>query len=192
MVEKIIEWRKTSGIPTPDTQGFKLPQEDRLKLAISLVDEEFREFLLCISKVKYEEEEVKQTIDALGDLLWVVISLGMEFNLDMEEVINRIHKSNMSKFDFTEEDAKKTAAKYEEQGIDVVVNKDILNKTSPYVTVRKSDNKILKSHNFIEPDFSGLYNYDEVFNNLNNQTDEEPNKERGARKTGQLEEEHNS
>jgi hypothetical protein len=53
----------------------------------------------------------------------------------------------MSKADFSEEDAKLTRDKYKEQGINTYMK--IVGPA--FITYRVGDDKVLKSHKFIEP-----------------------------------------
>ena len=136
----IKDWSTVFGAPIKETEGF--PEVDRMRLAMDLIDEEFMETVQAIDQKNFAEVK-----DGLGDLLWVVVRAMMEFGVDPETTIREIYRSNMSKADYTEEDALKTRDKYKEQGIDTYmrIRKDI------YITYNAETGKILKSHNFIAP-----------------------------------------
>ena len=140
LVAMIKDWSTVFGAPIKETEGF--PEVDRMRLAMDLIDEEFMETVMAIDQKNFAEVK-----DGLGDLLWVVVRAMMEFGVDPETTIREIYRSNMSKADYTEEDALKTRGKYKEQGIDTYmrIRKDI------YITYNAATGKILKSHNFIAP-----------------------------------------
>lgn len=140
MVALVKEWSKTFGLPIKKGLGF--PKRDRMELAAKLIDEEFLEFLAGIDR-----RDITEVQDALGDLLWVTIRAMMEFGINPEETIYSIYKSNMSKADFSEKDARLTRDKYKKQGINTYMKV-----VGPaFITYRVGDDKVLKSHKFKEP-----------------------------------------
>jgi predicted HAD superfamily Cof-like phosphohydrolase len=136
----IKDWSNVFGAPIKETEGF--PEIDRMRLSMDLIDEEFMETVQAIDQKNFAEVK-----DGLGDLLWVTVRAMMEFGVDPESTIREIYKSNMSKADYTEEDALKTRDKYKDLGIDTYmrVRKDI------YITYNAETGKILKSYNFKAP-----------------------------------------
>ena len=80
-------------------------------------------------------------------MLWVVVRAMMEFGVDPESTIREIYYSNMSKADYSEEDALKTREKYKALGIDTYMR---VCKES-YITYNAATGKILKSYNFRNP-----------------------------------------
>ena len=141
IVEMIKHWSETFGLPVLTEEQF--PEVSRAKLALDLIDEEFLE---TAEAVGYKD--FKATKDGLGDLLWVTIRAMMEFGIDPHEVISKIYESNMSKADVSEEDATITYKKYLDQNIQTYSKKV----GDYFITYRLSDNKVLKSHRFQEPD----------------------------------------
>lgn len=140
VVKLIKDWSGTFGLPIKKGKGF--PSRDRMELAIKLIDEEFLEFLSGVDRRNLTEVQ-----DGLGDLLWVTVRAMMEFGIDPYETINSIYNSNMSKADFSEKDARLTRDKYKEQGINTYMK--IIGPA--FITYRVGDDKVLKSHKFIEP-----------------------------------------
>lgn len=144
IVAMIANWSNTFDLPIqPELQ---LAQGKRAVLAYELIKEEFEEFGEATLN-----EDLKEIQDSLGDLLWVTIRAMMEYGIDPVKCIKAIYKSNMSKLDYNLEDAATTAEMYAEQGIVVTTKKKGLSNT--FVTLRASDNKVLKSHKFVEPKF---------------------------------------
>ena len=78
----------------------------------------------------------KEVVDAIGDQLYILCGTIVEHGLEdeIEEVFNIIHESNMSKLD--------------DDG-NPIVNDGVLDE-------RKPVGKILKSKNFVEPDFTNV------------------------------------
>lgn len=102
---------------------FKQPQveggpsleaiEDRIPLRMGLIAEEFEELLEAVygpaaaaifaeawPKIQAADEGVRdlvETVDALGDLKYVINGFGVEANVDLDTITTHIHESNMSK-----------------------------------------------------------------------------------------------
>src|SRR5699024_4923597 len=87
-----------------------------------------------------------EVLDALADTLYVVFGMVNRFNADnvIEEAFERVHKSNMSKFCTSYEEALKTIDKYRNEGIDARMR----NNGGKKVVVRDEDGKVLKSVNY--------------------------------------------
>ena len=58
----------------------------------SLIAEEYNEFMYAIKNEGYEEE-----LKELADLVYVCYQYAENMGLDLDETMDRIHKSNMSK-----------------------------------------------------------------------------------------------
>jgi predicted HAD superfamily Cof-like phosphohydrolase len=142
IVDKIKDWSEVFGAPILDFPGF--PEIDRMRLAMDLIDEEFYETIHAIDAKNFSEVR-----DGLGDMLWVVIRAMMEFGIDPEETMKEIYYSNMSKADYTNEDALKTRDKYRSEGIDTYMRI----RSGAYITYNAETGKILKSCNFKAPNF---------------------------------------
>lgn len=140
IIEMIEHWSETFGLPVLKEEGF--PEVSRAKLSLDLIDEEFLETAEAVGNKNFKEVK-----DGLGDLLWVTVRAMMEFGIDPHETITSIYNSNMSKADTSEEDATITYKKYLDQGIQTYSKKV----GDYFITYRLSDNKVLKSHKFQEP-----------------------------------------
>lgn len=87
----------------------------------SLIAEEFYEFIFAVDNQGYEEE-----LKELADLVYVCFQYAENMGWDLEEVLSRVHKSNMSKL-----------------GLD----------GKP---IRRKDGKVLKGPNYAPPNLSDL------------------------------------
>lgn len=63
-------------------------------LRVSLIEEELDELIAALNN-----NDVVETADALGDLLYVVYGCAVTCGIDLEPVFDEIHRSNMSKLD---------------------------------------------------------------------------------------------
>ena len=138
--EMIEDWSKTFSLPIRKMESF--PEDHRCKLALDLIDEEFMELVQAV-----DHKDIKEAKDALGDLLWVTVRAMMELGIDPLSTIEAIYKSNMSKADINEEDAKITKEKYKELGIETFqkINNGLV------ITYNAETHKVLKSHKFQFP-----------------------------------------
>lgn len=138
-LDQTREFNTTAGIDLPSSLTF--PTRKRISLCISLIQEEMGEILEA-----YNNLDKVEVIDGLADLQYVVNGLINAFGADelMEEALQLVHESNMSKFCKTEEEATATIEDYKKKGIDThaVLNGDL------FVVRRNSDNKILKNINY--------------------------------------------
>lgn len=73
-------------------EGITNMTDDRIKLRIGLIEEEFNEL-----KAAASERDVVEVADALGDILYVVCGFALEAGIDLEAVVGEIHASNMTK-----------------------------------------------------------------------------------------------
>lgn len=145
ILEMIEHWSKSFGLPIEKKAGF--PDEKRVDISVALIAEEYEELSEAVI-----DKDFTETIDALGDLLWVTVRAMMEFGIDPNECIKAVFESNMSKLDVTEEDAVLTYKKYMDEGV-----KTHAKQVGDYiVTYRTSDNKVMKSHKFVEPNFKNI------------------------------------
>jgi predicted HAD superfamily Cof-like phosphohydrolase len=95
---------------------FQTPQMDifdrdpkTVTLRYKLIEEEVNELAAAI-----KEKDMVETVDALGDILYVVYGAGGAFGINLDKAFDLIHKSNMTKLCVNEEEAKETVKWYQE------------------------------------------------------------------------------
>ena len=88
-----------------------------------LIDEEYKEFMVAT-----RTEGLKEELKELADLVYVCFQYAENMEWDLEEALDRVHKSNMSKL-----------------GLD----------GKP---IRRSDGKVLKGPNYEPPELNDLIN----------------------------------
>merc|ERR1711934_1277660 len=76
-------------------------------LRLNLIKEEVKELADAM-----KDKDMVETIDALGDILYVVYGAGGAFGINLDQAFDLIHKSNMTKLCKTEEEAKETVEWY--------------------------------------------------------------------------------
>lgn len=69
-----------------------LPHSVR-SLRLALICEELGELTNAVNK-----NDMVEIADAIADLLYVVIGIGIAYGIDMEPIFAEVHRSNMSKF----------------------------------------------------------------------------------------------
>lgn len=86
----VQEFHGTYGAPIGMEPNL-IPGE-RAALRCDLIDEEFTELQKGI-----DTADLVEIADALGDLLYVVFGTAVEYGIDMQLIVEEIHRSNMSK-----------------------------------------------------------------------------------------------
>jgi predicted HAD superfamily Cof-like phosphohydrolase len=92
------------------------------KLRFDLIEEEFNELREAL-----EADDIVEVADALGDIAYVVYGAAKTFGIPLDEVVDEIHRSNMSKLG---EDGKPI--------------------------YRESDRKVLKGENYFPPNIKAI------------------------------------
>ena len=154
---KIADFNKAFGVKEHKTPQLSIFKEDpkTIQYRLDLITEEYKELLEAV-----EENDFTETVDALTDILYVVLGMGRAIGIDLDKSFDIVHESNISKLCISEEEAKQTVEWYKQQ---------YKNGTQPYDTpsYRKSDDdqhwvvynestsKILKSINY-KPATKGL------------------------------------
>ena len=88
--EKVGLFMKTFGQEVKTKASF--PSDKINKLRIDLIEEELNELKDAISK-----KNLKETIDALTDILYVTYGAGHAFGVNLDKCFEEVQNSNMSK-----------------------------------------------------------------------------------------------
>ncbi len=120
--ELVMEWHRTYNVPVgkclPDLLSL-----DREELRYELIKEEFEELQDALDRQDFIE-----IVDALADLVYVIYGFAIEMGVDLDNVLQEVQRSNMSKLG---EDGK---------------------------PIFREDGKVLKGPNFSAPDLSEVIN----------------------------------
>ena len=115
--EKVGLFMKTFGQEIKTKAGLSNDKINSLR--ISLIEEELSELKNAI-----KENDLKETIDALTDILYVTYGAGHAFGVNLDKCFDEVQKSNMSKLG---EDGK---------------------------PIYNEDGKVMKGPNYFKPDLS--------------------------------------
>ena len=120
--EMVLEFHRTYNLPIGDSPTVEEQDgisSDIIELRLKLIHEELTELEDALVT-----RDLVETAVALGDLLYVVYGAAIVFGINLDQIVEEVHRSNMTKLD---SDGK--------------------------VLVR-DDGKVLKGPNFEEPDLS--------------------------------------
>ena len=88
--EKVGKFMKTFGQEVKTKPGLS---NDKInKLRIDLIEEELTEF-----KESIKNNDLKEAVDALTDILYVTYGAGHAFGVNLDECFDEVQRSNMSK-----------------------------------------------------------------------------------------------
>lgn len=88
--KKQLEFCKKFGINAQDKPTIPLLLDK--KLSYNLIHEELNEFYEAM-----KDNNIIEVADALGDLIYVVYCAANIWGIDLEDIFNEIHRSNMTK-----------------------------------------------------------------------------------------------
>ncbi len=71
-----------------------LPAQDRRDMRIRILKEELQEYLAA-----EESDDLVEVADALADMVYVIYGTALEYGLPLDQIIEEVHRSNMSKLD---------------------------------------------------------------------------------------------
>jgi predicted HAD superfamily Cof-like phosphohydrolase len=137
----------TFNLPVIDNP--KIPDEDRCRLRINLLEEELMEL-----KAAIEHKDLVEVADAFCDLQYVLSGAILEFGLaaKFKDLFEEVQRSNMSKVCQSMEEAEATVAAYEAKG----QAGHIVQKGEIFLVYRNQDGKVLKSVNYNSADLDSL------------------------------------
>lgn len=144
-------WLQTIGQEKPDSPVML--DEQTMFFNKQLIEEEILELFQGMVNDDFEE-----ICDGIFDSLWVITQAAMLYGIRLDHLMSAGFTSNMSKFCRTEEEAVETVNAYRngthpnKQG--EIIETYFEQQGDLYVVRRLSDDKVMKSINFKEPDFS--------------------------------------
>ena len=147
-IQQVSEFMAVMGQEMPEQPT--IPSQGIQALRYKLIDEENNELSEAAAK-----NDIIEVADALCDLRYVVEGAFRAYGFSAEladELFDEVQRSNMSKLCQTMEEAADTGDAYAKQGIATYPNKV----GEFYAVCRVSDNKVLKSINWSEPDLRSI------------------------------------
>ena len=142
--DKVIEFQQIF-----DTTSSE-PNFDGAELRVSLIQEELNEL-----EQAFVSKDLSEVLDAYNDILFLTIGGLVKNGLIQHfvESFNDVCDSNLSKADLTICDALKTKHKYDILNIETYFEE----RNGKYITMRKSDDKILKSYIYNKVELSKYF-----------------------------------
>ena len=126
---------------------------DALESQLALIKEEFEELMDAVA-----QRDLTEVRDATADILVTTYGMAHRAGFDADADMEEVHRSNMSKFCHSHDEAGKTALSYEQLGLNVtfrfLADKRIAVISAKAQTVNDKyypKGKLLKSINFKEP-----------------------------------------
>jgi hypothetical protein len=148
----ITVWLEKIGIKKPDKPCIMTGEQKKMNMM--LIDEEIQELMLALSK----NNDIIELCDAYFDVLWVVTQSAMLNGLNINDIVRAGSLSNLSKFCDTEEEALATVSAYSNgthpNKLGKYIDTHIEKVGDSFIIKRTKDDKVLKSINFKEPNFS--------------------------------------
>lgn len=89
IAEQVREFHDVYGCARRETPTLDVPE---LSMRLALIDEEVEELHVAVAA-----GDLIEVADALGDLAYVVYGAALTFGIDLDAVLDEIHRSNMSK-----------------------------------------------------------------------------------------------
>jgi predicted HAD superfamily Cof-like phosphohydrolase len=157
--DKVVDFNKTFNVKTFDKPFTSVFSEypDIVELRMKLIREEVEELEQAV-----KAQDMKETIDALSDILYVVYGMGDALGIDLDNTFNMVHRSNMSKVCNNEKEAQETVQWYKDNSEDYNTKNPAQAPVEPtytffngkYVINNKKTGKVLKSIYYKPVDFT--------------------------------------
>ena len=160
--QKVQEFNKVFGVPRTNKLYKNVFDDNQklVKLRLDLIKEEVGELEEAI-----QNKDMKEVIDALSDILYVVYGAGDSFGIDLDHTFDMVHSSNMSKSCNNEELAIKTVEDYQQKydagnsPYDSPAYR-FDEESGLYIVYNKSSGKILKSIEYNAVNFDSIVDSD--------------------------------
>lgn len=156
--EKVCKFNKVFGLPHYNTLQKNIFSKDEklVKLRMDLIREEMKELEEAVAN-----HDMKETIDALTDILYVVYGAGSSFGINLDKAFDIVQESNMSKSCNDEDTAIKTVSNYKRLYSEGKSPYDTPtyrydDESKLYIIYNKSTGKILKNIDYKEANFDDM------------------------------------
>jgi len=136
----VAEFHQTFNLPI--LENPVIPDSERCKLRINLIEEELNEL-----KEAIEANDLTEVADAFCDIQYVLSGAILEFGLgdNFKLLFEEVQRSNMSKTCKSLESAQATQEYYNNKD---GTESELVKRGEEYIVFRKSDGKVLKSVNY--------------------------------------------
>ena len=143
----VAEFHRTFKLPVLETP--QIPDADRCRLRVNLLQEELNELVEAIAN-----GDLTEAADAFADLQYVLSGAILEFGLGdrFKALFEEVHRSNMSKTCATRAEAEATLAHYRAKGQEGRIEAS----GEVFLVYRIDDGKVLKNVGYSPADVAGL------------------------------------
>ena len=148
--EDVCDFNTQFGVKKLDTPC--LADEPFIESKMALIREEMSELEEAV-----KNKDLVETVDALTDILYVVLGMGYGLNVNLDQAFKIVHESNMSKMCLTEEVAIQTVEWYKQNQSRYTTPTYRLNSAGNYVVYDEATGKILKSIFYKPADLNYLF-----------------------------------
>jgi predicted HAD superfamily Cof-like phosphohydrolase len=150
--QKVVLFNRTFRVPTSTSIQHDIWTKNPklVKLRMALIREEMKELEEAVAN-----HDMTETVDALADILYVVYGMGASLGINLDKAFNVVHRSNMSKVCTTEEDAKETVRRYQD---DPRYDSPTYEKVghNRFLVKNQSTGKVLKNYKYKPANFESL------------------------------------
>jgi predicted HAD superfamily Cof-like phosphohydrolase len=108
MFQRVKTFNSTFGVALPERPLATL-DDGNVTAAVALIDEEYREFKEAVAA-----DDRVEALDAIVDLIYVVLGAGARFGFDVDKAFDLVHLNNMSKMCATLDSANATVKHYKD------------------------------------------------------------------------------
>lgn len=150
--QKVVLFNQTFRVPvhTRIQHDIWTRNPNLVKLRMALIREEMKELEEAVAN-----RDMTETVDALADILYVVYGMGASLGINLDKAFDVVHRSNMSKVCTTEEDAKETVRRYQDDPrYDSPTYEQIA--TDLFLVKNQSTGKVLKNYKYKPANFESL------------------------------------
>lgn len=146
-ITRVAEFHDVSGLTYRTSPG--IPDGKKIDLRMDLLREEMNEL-----ETAANQDNIVEVLDALVDIQYILDGAILDFGLQdvFEEAQLEVHRSNMSKFCLTTQDARECVNKYYDKDVEAYYK--LVN--GKFVIRRSNDEKILKGSNYEKPNLKPI------------------------------------
>ena len=145
--KKVCDFNKQFGVkqlPNPSLEDEKF-----IDSRMALIREEMREL-----EDSVKNKDMVETVDALTDIMYVVLGMAYSLNIDLDKAFDIVHESNMSKMCCSEEKAIETVEWYKKNDNRYDTPSYRKNENGNFIVYNESTRKILKSIDYTPADLA--------------------------------------
>lgn len=155
-IDNLLSWRSFSitsdGIVVPSDPSLIEKKRSLIDEGITIIENKLNHFILA-----EQMRDLDKVTECLALILWETYKLGGRLGFNMDIMFREVHRSNMAKLCPTYDDAVASVDVYLKDPEKRYTTPTMRAKGNYYVVFNKENNKILKDHNWKEPDLKQFF-----------------------------------